>query len=147
MEFIIQMSMLTRGKSIHLFISLLCMLNIVLHLFCWFWCWVAVEGTLHMQGFHCMTLLCHCKFISSAPVICSWAAVKLQTVLPSSNSELWVFLVTKNVITCTLIVLTVNHKLYIYIYIYLFIYLLFGMMSLFLGNIWNYSSNVIVEFL
>ena len=30
--------------------------------------------------------------------------------------------------------------------IYIYIYLLFRMMSLFLGNIWRYSSNVTVEF-
>lgn len=104
--------------------------------FCWFRCWVVVEGKLHMQGFHRMTPLCQCKFISSAPVRCSWAADKLQTILPNSNFELWIFLVTKYFITRTLIVLTVNHKQYIY----LFIYVLFRMMSLLLGNIWNHSS-------
>jgi hypothetical protein len=55
--------------------------------FCWFCCWV-VEETLHMQGFLCMTLPCQCKFISSAPVRCSWATDKLHTILPKSNS--WV---------------------------------------------------------
>ena len=108
--------------------SLVCCARLTLSyiLFCWFWCWVVVKGTLHKQGFHHMTLLCQCKFISSAAVRCSWATDKLQIILPNSNSELWVFLVTKNVITRTLILLTVNYKLYIYIYIYicLFIYYL-----------------------
>jgi hypothetical protein len=130
MEFVIQMCVLTQGgKSIHLFISLLCTLNIVLHFFCWFWCWVVVEGTLHMQGFRCMTLLCQCEFISSALVRCSWAADKLQTIHPNSNSELCVFLITKkcyySYFECS------DHKSQI-LYIYT---CLFRMMFLFLGNI------------